>query len=413
MIGLWLAIFLPLATYPFLSDDYVFLSLSRGEGSASWPFFRPLFLAAFSILARLGGESAAWFHGAAFALHLASGALVAILASRLCGATGPALFSFAVFVLNPVQLEAVLWVSGLQEGLWTFFILAALVCYTGTQALSPARLALTLVLVTGGLLSKETAACFIVLLPAADWALFSFRRGRTLLPAYALFGSLLGVYVALRWRFAGFDAGVLAAPSAYGLKEFLATPYQFFAQPWNAAAVAMPPFVPCVAALAAIALTFAGVMRGGGRLALAGAVIVLASTLPVGGYFFVASDLRHARYLYFPSVGWAVLLAALVSRVAASRGAVLGVTAAYAAAAAAILALNLGPWRTVRDLMDALAAGVRQQQTIAAATAEWSGRTGHTPVLRDGIPTEHQGVWILLNGEREFEAYVRRHSSSR
>src|SRR5207247_10786769 len=71
-IGLWLATFLPLLRFPFLSDDYVFLSSSKtlsGVLHAS-QFFRPAFAVFFLTLARMGGGSPIPFHVASLLLHV-------------------------------------------------------------------------------------------------------------------------------------------------------------------------------------------------------------------------------------------------------------------------------------------------------------------------------------------------------
>jgi dipeptidyl aminopeptidase/acylaminoacyl peptidase len=52
----------------------------------------------------------------------------------------------------------------------------------------------------------------------------------------------------------------------------------------------------------------------------------------------------------------------------------------------------------------------------AARSGRWelrrkSARTNKSLVLRDGIPTEHQGVWIFLDGYTQFQDYVRRRAS--
>jgi hypothetical protein len=405
----WLAIALPLLGYPFLSDDYVFLDLAHG-GGRSWEFFRPLFLVVFSALAWIGGESVVPFHVVSFALHLGSGALAALLVRRVLRSDDAAALGFAVFVLNPLQLEAVLWVSGLQELLWAFFLLAALVCYTAAETLTRGRLLATMVLLAAGLLSKETAVCFVLLLPAADWLLCGFTRGPLLTPAYAAFAALLAGFVALRFWFVGMAPGGLVPPvTPYAVKEFLAIPYQFFVQPWSDAAVAAPPWISCMTAIAALVLVFFGVSKGAGRQALAGAFVILAATLPLGSYFFVAADLRHARYLYFPATGWGLLVAALASRMVKGRAAMLASTALYAGLAALCLWFNLGPWNTASEAVAMFAEGVRVNTPLADTVAEWTRRTGTAPALRDGAPSEHKGVWLFLNGYKEFEAFVRRH----
>src|SRR5206468_3570046 len=99
---------------------------SAGDAAKAFQFFRPAFAAVFALLADVGDGAAAVFHSASFLLHLASAALIFGLVRRLLGSIELAITAYAVFLLNPVQQEAVLWASGLQDLLWTFFLFAAI-----------------------------------------------------------------------------------------------------------------------------------------------------------------------------------------------------------------------------------------------------------------------------------------------
>lgn len=228
-IALWLATFLPLLRFPFLSDDYVFLSLYKGFGDVlhASQFFRPAFAVFFWALTRIGGGSFLPFHIASLLLHFSAACFVYWLARRLFAASAPASVSFVIFLLNPLQLEATLWSAGLQELLWTVLLLAALRCYVGSQRLSPFRLAGTIALVGCALLSKETAVCFVLLLPAADWVFFRMHRGPLLASAYATFVITLVAYFLVRRGFASIQSTFFVLPSKFFVKQFLATPYKF------------------------------------------------------------------------------------------------------------------------------------------------------------------------------------------
>src|ERR1019366_2469220 len=128
-VGLWLVTLVPRLTLPFLSDDYVFLASYKQWSDVLnvGHFFRPAFGAVFLLLARTGNGSPVVFHVVALLIHAASAWCVYVLSRRLFQRADAATFCFAIFLLNPLQLEAVLWVSGLQELLWTLFVLAGLV----------------------------------------------------------------------------------------------------------------------------------------------------------------------------------------------------------------------------------------------------------------------------------------------
>src|SRR5438094_306231 len=82
--------------------------------------YRRAFGLMFWMLAHIGSGPAV-FHVASWALHLAIAALAASMMLRFAGRHDLAAACFAVVLLNPLQLEASLWASGLQELLWAFF----------------------------------------------------------------------------------------------------------------------------------------------------------------------------------------------------------------------------------------------------------------------------------------------------
>jgi hypothetical protein len=403
-IGLWGAMFLPLVTFPFLSDDYSFLAMYQTVGDAghAFQFFRPAFALLFVALSGLGHGSPAPFHLASLLLHVASATLVFLLGGRLFGSTAAAIVCFTVFLLNPIQPEAVLWVSGLQELLWTFFVLAALLVYTARRELSLGRLSAAVALAACGLASKETAVCFVLLLPAADLALFGGKRGRLQLVAYAAFVVELAAYLLVRGLFVSIEEGFVAAPSTYFVKQFLVIPYSVFAYPWNRSAVDVPPLVLCLTAVALVLLLLLSVVRNASARFLSGPAVILLTTAPLYTYFFVRQDLAGSRYLYFAAVGWSLLTAEMFVGVIDSPRLFSAATAAVAAALALSLGLNLAPWRAVADLVASMETGLRQGAGASGAVQDWQKRYSATLELKDGIPREYQGVGIFINGYPEF-----------
>lgn len=405
-LTLWLVTFLPLLRFPFLSDDYVFLARYRtvADFVNAGQFLRPAFAVAFLALARLGGGSPVPFHVASLLLHLLSAWLAYGLARRLFGSSAPALLVFTLFLLNPLQLEATLWISGLQELLWACFLMAALRCYTGASQITAGRWIATVVLLACALLSKETAVCFVLVLPAADWLLFGTRRGRLQPWAYASFAALLAGYLGLRSGFtAATDPTWLVAPSRYVAKQFLGLPYRFFAQPWSAAVGDVPGWIPCVVCLAILSLLFLAVaVRGTPRRVLCGPVLVLMTTLPLLGYFFVRADLLSARYLYLPALGWALLVAELLISSRIPRGAFFAIVLTIASASALALQFNLRPWRAAGELVEAMDGGLKRGVPAMAVVNEWESRHGVTLTMKEGCPREYEGVGIFINGCAEF-----------
>jgi hypothetical protein len=399
---MWLAILAPRISYPFLSDDYGFLAAYRSVSDITRPFefYRPAFASVFLLLARLGGGSPIPFHAAAFALHLASAWLVYRLARRL--SSGPPLVAAAVFLLNPVQLEAVLWTSGLQELLWTFFLLAALVVWIGEERVSARRVGWTAVLVALALWSKETAICVVLLLPIIELAAFGTRRVRAAALAWGVVGAECACYLVLRRRAVTIDNTFFVRPSHYFFKQMLVTPYEVFIHPWNRTAINVPMSLLCAAALVALALVCAVLWRSASARSLAGPAIIAATVLPAYSMFYVAADLAGARYLYFGAAGFGILTAELLSWMPG----MLRVTAMTALAVAFgwSLSLNLRPWRATETLIEAMQSAIVAGEDPGSAIKTWQASHARGLVLRDGIPDSYQGVWVFRNGYHEFLA---------
>jgi hypothetical protein len=404
-IALWLLTFLPLLNLPFLSDDYVFLDLYRQftDIIVAPQFFRPLYAAVFWALRRVGDGSPLPFHIMSLLLHGVSAALVYGCARRLFDSATAALVCFVSFLLNPLQLEATLWPSGLQELLWTTAILAALRSYIGERVLSVPRLALTIGFVCCGLLSKETAICFILLLPAADLVFYRLQRGSLLPIAYGTFAATCAGYFWLRGQFATMEAGLLFVPSRFFLKQFLSTPYKFFVQPWNGVAINVPVLIPCLVSLFVLALLFIRiVVQGASPRVLIGPVVIVIATLPVYSYFFVGADLIAARYIYFASIGWALLLAQLLGTIR-SRALFAAAATGVALWSAVWLNLNLRPWRVAGDVVTAMRAGLKRGEPADRTIADWEAMHATKLQLKNGAPYQHQGVGIFINGYDQFK----------
>jgi hypothetical protein len=405
-IGLFLSLYLGLLTFPFLSDDYVFVRLYRhlGDVTLAPQFFRPLFAAVFLVCARIGGGASWPFHVLSLLLHGACAIVVYALGRQLFGVTC-GFVAFSMFLLNPLQLEAVLWVSGVQELLWSFFALMALRVYLDERAPTWGQVALTATMIAAALLSKETAICLVLLLPAADLAFYGLKRGPLQVRTYLALAAVVAAYLGVRSYFAA-PPDNLAVPTMYFLKQMLATPYRFFAQPWNAAAVPVPPTLAGLIALMWLAaLMFVGLRRRPPVQLLFAPAVVLISVLPLQRYFFVAADLTASRYVYFAYAGWALLVGGLVQTAFRDRPRwCAAVTAILAMASAVLLYGNVRPWQTVGQLLNDLERTAARGAAPETAIVEWQAARGVTLNMRHQLPWDFQGVPIFINGYPEFLA---------
>jgi len=186
------------------------------------------------------------------------------------------------------------------------------------------------------------------------------------------------------------------------LQKFFSTPYKFFAQPWNVEAVDLSPVVPCFITLIVLGAVFWAANCGVGRSALVGPAVILASTLPVYSYFYVAADLRASRYLYFASVGWALLAAQTVKTLPAPRLSFPAAFGSIVVCSFVFLSVNLTPWRTAGEVVDAVSSAIVSGNSVASESAELRRRYGDGLEVKDGVPIVYKGVYLFVNGYPEL-----------
>jgi hypothetical protein len=141
-----------------------------------------------------------------------------------------------------------------------------------------------------------------------------------------------------------------------------------------------------------------------------GAFIIVASTLPVYGYFFVRQDLLSARYVYFAGFGWGVILAALFGAVVRAPQWLGLATVSLALFMAMSLDINLRPWRVAGDVVNVMTAAIAENDSPQDRLADWTTRNDVRLSLRGSVPYEYRGVGIFINGYDGFVRHVRRSS---
>lgn len=133
--------YLPALRGPFLFDD---LALPYGQPNAGtapfgalWRGVRPLLYSLFWAETRIWGTEPFPYHLVNFVLHCANGLLAGWLAAWILGAAGEtgrrktllAGVAVTLFLLHPLQTEAVAYVASRSENLSVFFFFAAAVLY--------------------------------------------------------------------------------------------------------------------------------------------------------------------------------------------------------------------------------------------------------------------------------------------
>ncbi len=236
----------------FLFDDYVFpFALPHFSAPLrAWiGHVRPVLYFSYWINAQLSKDDPFSYHVVNVAIHCISGGLIFFIVRRLLEwARADRLrrdllagFAAALFLLHPVQTEAVAYLAGRSEGLSAMFLFAAFATFLYRQNPAVSWRAAGAVLLLFGLamLSKETAFALPALLLLTDYWWnpgFSLRGMRANWRLYVptALGALGGV--AFFWRI------ITSSESAgFGLKDF--TWYQYFFTQCRALFVYMREFV--------------------------------------------------------------------------------------------------------------------------------------------------------------------------
>ena len=296
-------------------------------------FYRPLFLLWLRLNNLAFNHEPAGWHFTAILLHALAGLLVYQFALIVIRRRGPALLAAFLFLVHPVQVESVAWVSGATEPLAAVFFLGSLLCYLRwKRTYRRVWVGASLAAFACALLAKETAAVLPGIVaayelflsdnsaPAKESRAANLRRVvHTLLP-YAF---LLAVYLVVRWHvLRGFGhVAATAMPLAISLRTLpwlLCFYLRLLIWPANLSVLYDAAWVthfrqarlmvPLLVLLCLSALVLWSGWRKQSRrliflaswllLTLAPALVIFCRALPAEGF--------HDRYLYLPSVAFAV-----------------------------------------------------------------------------------------------------------
>lgn len=169
---------------------------TRHEGSS---LYRPVTVLSLAWNARLAG-SREGFRAVNLVLHLLATAAVFWALAGILRDTRAAAVSAAIFSVHPLGSEAVFWAVGRAEILAALFGLASLrLLLDFERSRQSVHYALSLSAFALALFSKESAASWLLLLPAA-WGLLTERRGGVPRGArlFAGYAAVCAVFVALR-----------------------------------------------------------------------------------------------------------------------------------------------------------------------------------------------------------------------
>jgi hypothetical protein len=382
--------------FPLLADDYSHIwnghaadagTLARHFTVAEADrFFRPLGYLSYAFDAHWAGYEAAAWRAGNLLLHLANTFLVYLLCLQLGATRTAAFFGAVMFGLHGSRPEAVTWVAARFDLLAVMFGLGCVLL-----AVRGAHPALVCSLLLAAILSKESAYVLPFVAAAALW-----YRGRdvwrTVLPMLAV----AIVAFAYRWHLlqgiGGYRNAANGAPTVFqfGLASSLKAVFMrfwatlFFPINWTGG---LPVALLASLAVAVGALCWLAWRSGNRRTILLGLGIATLCSLPVHQFLSIGADLEKSRVLYLPSVGLAILFAALVERANARV-----IACACGVVLFQFLALehNLAVWKRVGY--------VAERACRVGAEALQSDQQ---PLAVSGLPNVVDGVYFLHTGYPE------------
>ncbi len=283
----------------------------------------PVTLLSYQFNYLMGGLSGGIYHATNLVLHALNGALVSYLIFLLLGRKRIALFCGLLFVIHPLNTEAVSWLSGRKDLLSSFFYLSTLCLYLRYRYTGDKRMLIFAVgTFTLGLLSKVS----ILTLPGAILLLEALMRERdewilSIIKNIAPFAILSTVFAAIallgKERVLSssmpLETILMAAKSTVFYVQKLIVPTQLSPiYPYTSAIhITSPDFYIPIIIIAVVVIISLMALRWSKWMCIC-ALLFLMTLSPTflnfhkgSGYFFAVD-----RYAYLPMI-WVVLLLAV------------------------------------------------------------------------------------------------------
>ncbi|RJP24876.1 MAG: tetratricopeptide repeat protein [Candidatus Abyssobacteria bacterium SURF_5] len=333
--------------YPFIVENpsirtlshplRFFLDRESFSNKGEYVIYRPFAAISFALNYALNGYSPASYHAVNILLHAVCGLLVYLFFRQLFGHSVYAFFVSLLFLLHPVQTEAVSWISARGNSMFLAFLLLSLMCYRQWTADSEKKrvfYALALMFAAFSLLAKEMAVVLPVLILVHDFSVNRPEKAgewRKRISALLPFAALSVLYILARHLVLGetkqmdYWGGSFWASSLTMIKAFAYyVRLMFMPRPLMVEYIVPIPqslLQPTVMLSLLVLLTSALVWLISYRRIPAvgfGIAWFFGSLLPVSNIIPLQAILNE-RFLYLPSIGFCAALAApllIVSKVA-------------------------------------------------------------------------------------------------
>jgi tetratricopeptide (TPR) repeat protein len=296
-----------------------------GVGPQSASYYRPLVTLSFALDHRLHGDNPAGYHLTNLVLHELNALLLFALVRRAKVRPVVAALAAVLWALQPRLAEAAAWISGRTDLLATVCVLASLLVWGDSLV----RRVLASLLVFAGLLAKESAVAGVLALAVMEWTLAGegAARAKSVVVARRVWpvGVAVAAGIALRWSAVGFRVegeSLGVAGRAATVLDALGTYAGMLVDAFRPRALIGRVGVWSAWTIALGAAVFAGACWGAlrhrgpwrtstavGLALLAGALVPVLHVVPIP-----VRTLAADRFLYLPSAGLVLALAAAFER---------------------------------------------------------------------------------------------------
>jgi len=406
--------YLPTLTVGFLCDDFVFLNGMKHASllniAGGGVYFRPFVILISGLEWLIFGDKPFIFHLVNLVWHWAGATGVACLASALIRKPYASLIAGLVFALHPAHPEAVTWVSGRFDVIcgalliWSFyfyilareagsgksrslfrasFITFALACLSKEQAfVFPLTILLYEILFTGG--SNKPASSISIKIKRA-------------IPFFIIAGCVFIV----RWMILGGMGGYVPDDTQRDLymtyiRNIALWPFVVLFVPTNRSLLETSGLwltaLTVVIMLSPLLLLF----RLQARIFLFCAIAIALNMIPSGHLGIAVGSLQNSRFLYTPSIFFAILLAGIFASSFQTKikSAAIIILIIYLLTFTLWLQQNNYPWIIAGKMVKA--ATESTEVLYMRHKGQWG--TGIHKLLLFDVPTDYIGAWTFKTG---------------
>lgn len=166
----------------FRLDKFFTAQAIEGRGKQS-NYYRPIQLSIYSTIYKVVGPNPLVFHAVSIIAHFAAATVIFLLFFQLSRSYLQAFLISVIFLVHPVQTEAVSYISGFSDSLFVLFGILSLLLYRQKRT---AAYSLSAVFFLLSLLSKETGIVFLGIIVALHFIEFRRHSLIRLLPFFML-----------------------------------------------------------------------------------------------------------------------------------------------------------------------------------------------------------------------------------